>query len=113
MILRMWKGKVCSENFERFKDRFENHDLPILRSQRGCVGAFLSRDYYDKDGTFAIITLWENLDSLTAFTGKDWDKPVSGDSETRVVEGASYVNHYTITPYEKEKSIKRSKTIEL
>jgi heme-degrading monooxygenase HmoA len=101
MILRMWKGNVRSENFERFKDQFENHDLPILRSQRGCTAAFLSRDYYDRDGTFVIITLWENLDSLIAFTGKDWKKPVTENSEVRVVEGASQVEHFAISPYEK------------
>lgn len=96
----MWQGNVREENVERFKARFEDHDLPILRAQKGCIGAFLSRDYYGKEESFVIMSLWKDLDSLIAFTGSNWEKPVPGNSEETLVEVTSSVKHYTIRAFE-------------
>jgi heme-degrading monooxygenase HmoA len=96
----MWKGKVKGENANRFKEEFENHDLTILRAQDGCLGAFLSRDYWKSEEGYSIITLWRDMDSLKAFTGSEWKKPVVGPTEGRLIEGKAEIQHYSLIPIE-------------
>jgi heme-degrading monooxygenase HmoA len=96
MLIRMWKGNVKEENVKRFEDVFEHHDLPILRAQNGCLGAFLSRDYWKGEGSYSIITLWHDMDSLKAFTGAEWKKPVPGPTEEKLVEGVAEVQNYSL-----------------
>jgi heme-degrading monooxygenase HmoA len=99
MIVRIWHGKIKKEALEKFHDVVNNHDIPILISQQGCLQALYGREKKG-DRDYAILSIWEDLDSLKKFTGPNWQDPVPGASEEKMLEGQPRVEHFLMTPYQ-------------
>jgi len=100
MIIRIWRGKVRKESIQSFLETVNNHDIPILNSQVGCLQALVGKKK-DSDSEYTILSIWEDLDSLMKFTGPEWEKPVPGPTEKSMLEDTAVVEHYLLTPFQK------------
>ena len=99
MIIRIWRGKVRKDAIQSFQDNVNNHDIPILNSQPGCIQTLVGKQK-GSDTEYLILTIWEDLDSLKKFTGPEWKKSVPGPTEESLLEGVAVVEHYSLTPFQ-------------
>ncbi|GBC70229.1 hypothetical protein HRbin01_01939 [archaeon HR01] len=91
MIVRVWRCRISSaEGFREFTDK---DALPILRSQEGCIAAYVGLDDLQNG---IVVTVWRDLESLRRFAGDDWREPVIHPNEVKLLAEKPKVEHYTL-----------------
>jgi heme-degrading monooxygenase HmoA len=76
MIARMWGGSARPDNADAYVRHLQQKTLPALASLPGHRGAYvLRRDAGDRVA-FTVITLWDSVDAIAAFSGGDPEKAV-------------------------------------
>ena len=93
MIIRIFRAKIRKDRVSEFKRMVQDQSIPWLKSSEGMLGYFSGEPFDENTGEFVMITLWRDLESLQAFAGPDWDKPVVTEDEAPLVE-AMFADHY-------------------
>jgi hypothetical protein len=76
-----------------FKRMVQEQSIPWLEKSEGMLGYIPGEPLGDNEREFLMVTFWRDMDSLKAFAGMDWDKPVVTEDEAPLVE-AMYADHY-------------------
>ncbi|MEU5879654.1 hypothetical protein [Spirillospora sp. NPDC047279] len=96
MIARTWRATAADAG--AYRRHFEDTVLPALGELDGHRGAYLmERD--DPAGTVEIqvVTLWESMDAVRAFTGPDTDGAVVEPAARAALTGYdTTVTHYEV-----------------
>jgi len=71
VIARVWKGTARPEHADAYVAHLREKTFPQLSAIAGHRGAYVLRR--DRGGIvdFTVITLWESLDAIRAFSGSD------------------------------------------
>jgi len=71
MIARVWRAVATTQGAADYTKHFQHSVLPELRSLEGFRDAYLLNRKDNGDGSVQIqvISLWESLDAIRAFTG--------------------------------------------
>jgi heme-degrading monooxygenase HmoA len=76
MIARIWRAAATRDNAALYQHHFASSVVPRLQSINGFAGAsLLCREVAGATEVLAL-TLWRDLDSISAFTGGDLGKAV-------------------------------------
>ncbi|HZM75942.1 MAG TPA: hypothetical protein VFC19_09460 [Candidatus Limnocylindrales bacterium] len=71
MIARIWRAAATTPGAAAYTKHFHDSVLPSLRSLDGYRDAYLlNRDTGDGSVEIQVISLWESLESIRAFTGE-------------------------------------------
>jgi len=76
MIARMWHGWTKPENADAYENLLRNEMFPEIGQIEGSWGAYLLRKNDEKEVAFVTITLFESLDAVRRFAGKDYETAV-------------------------------------
>ncbi|MDA9432750.1 antibiotic biosynthesis monooxygenase family protein [Bradyrhizobium sp. CCBAU 51627] len=76
MIARIWRAAATRDKAALYQDHFATRVVPHLRAIDGFSGASLLRRDVEDGTELLALTLWQDLDSIRAFTGPDADKAI-------------------------------------
>jgi heme-degrading monooxygenase HmoA len=71
MIARMWRGYAISEKADDYVKHLQQAVVPELRQIDGFRGVYLLRRDSSDDVEFVVLTLWESMDAIRKFAGKN------------------------------------------
>jgi heme-degrading monooxygenase HmoA len=76
MISRLWRGWTTVANADAYEHLLRTKILPGIHRVKGYRGAYLLRRNIPDGVEFATLTLWESLDAIREFAGKDYEVAV-------------------------------------
>ena len=95
MIIREWRGRAARSNGEAYPRHFQMNVVPDLRKVPGFLGAHLCRRQLNDKIEFLVLTKWNSMDAVRAFTGSDVGKAVvEPDAVAALVDFDERVHHY-------------------
>jgi heme-degrading monooxygenase HmoA len=103
MISRIWHGWAAPANADAYEAMLRAEVLPGIHRVRGYQGGYLLRRDVGDEVEFVTITLFDDLDSVRAFAGEDYERavihPEAGKLLTR---NDTHSQHYhtVLTPEE-------------
>jgi heme-degrading monooxygenase HmoA len=76
MISRHWKGIAKRGLAEAYLDHLKTETFPKLAQIPGFVDASILKRELDEGTEFQIVTVWESLEAIRAFSGSAVDRAV-------------------------------------
>jgi len=89
MIIRIFRAVVRPGLAGAFEANTRDFSLPTVRTHPGLLAFFPGRPVDGAGGTFIMITVWDSLASIEAFTGPDWRRAVLPAAEQPLLESCS------------------------
>lgn len=71
MIARVWHGSTRPVDADRYVSHLRQHVVPALDAIDGFRGVHLLRRARGDRVDFTVITMWESLEAIGRFAGKD------------------------------------------
>ena len=97
MIERHWKGVTKPDRDQEYIEHLENKTFVHLKSLSGFRSTKILARKLDHGTEFLIISVWDNLDSITQFSGSDYEKAVvPKEAAEMMVHFDSHVTHYEV-----------------
>ena len=93
MIVRVFRARARPGREAEFEESLAQRSIPLVESQKGVRSYFAGRPAGSASDEFVMITIWEDLASLKAFAGDDWEKPVIPDGMAPLMR-ESFLHHY-------------------
>jgi heme-degrading monooxygenase HmoA len=95
MIVRVFRATVRSGSTAEFEQVFRADALPLLEGVPGLRSWVAGRPL-GTAGEFAVVTVWEDLESLQRFVGQDWQREgVMPGAALALMEG-TILHHYEV-----------------
>ena len=94
MLIRVFSGRARPGREEELRAYTRDVALPEFRSAPGLIAAHLGTAVDDPTGCI-VVTMWEDLDSLIAFTGPDWQQVMTSPDERQML-GTGTVTHFVL-----------------
>src|ERR1043166_8195892 len=76
MLARTWSGVARTDSIEAYLTHLRTATFPALASLPGHCGAYVLRKPSAGGVNVTVITLWESLDAIAAFSGRDVEAAV-------------------------------------
>jgi heme-degrading monooxygenase HmoA len=76
MIVRHWRGLARWDAADEYVEHLRASTLPSLTRLDGHRGAYVLRREVGDGVEFVVLTLWDSLESILAFTGDDYETAV-------------------------------------
>lgn len=83
MIARVWRGITRKAQADDYLQHLKTTALPALREQPGLQAAWTLRRDQGEQCEFQIVSLWESMEALRAWAGKDIQRAVYFDEDDR------------------------------
>ena len=97
MISRVWGAVVKREHASAYIAHLQSETFPKLRTLAGFVDASINRRDAADGVEFVIITRWQSLDSIRAFSGADAEVAVvPPKAQAMMVTYDARVRHYDV-----------------
>ncbi len=97
MIARTWSGKTRSRDAERYLEYLHETGLREIGSTPGNRGVWVLRRLDGGEAEFLLISLWDSIDSIRAFTGPSPEKARYYPEDDAFLLGKSEnVDHFEI-----------------
>jgi heme-degrading monooxygenase HmoA len=97
MISRHWKGIVKREDADRYLAHLRTDTFPKLTSLAGFVRASILRREVPSGIEFQVVTVWDSLQAIRAFSGTDVEAAVVPPvAQAMMVEFDRRAAHYEI-----------------
>lgn len=94
MLIRVFSGRARPGREEDLRAYTRDVALPEFRSAPGLIAAHLGTTV-DDPSSCIVVTMWEDLDSLVAFTGPNWQQVMTSPDERQML-GAGTVTHFVL-----------------
>jgi heme-degrading monooxygenase HmoA len=97
MIARMWRGFAFPEKAEEYVKHLKMSVLPELRQIDGFQGVYLMRQDSAESVEVIVLTLWESMDAIHKFAGKNAEVAVvAAAAQPLFREYDSTVKHFEV-----------------
>jgi quinol monooxygenase YgiN len=96
MIIRVFRAVVRPGLAAAFEARTREFSLPTVRTHPGLIAFYPGRPVDEANRTFVMITIWDSIASVEAFTGPDWRQAVVPAAEQPLLESCTieHFEHY-------------------
>jgi heme-degrading monooxygenase HmoA len=97
MIARTWRGQASAAKADAYYRHFTTAVAPRLKKIQGHQGAYLLRREADGQVEFLAVTLWDSIETIKKFAGKDPDVAIV-EPEARAVlsQFDDFAKHYDV-----------------
>jgi heme-degrading monooxygenase HmoA len=97
MISRHWQGITRREDADRYIAHLKKDTLPQLASLAGFIRATILRREVAEGTQFQVVTVWESIEAIRAFSGSDAEEAVVPPAaQALMVEFDRRAVHYEI-----------------
>jgi heme-degrading monooxygenase HmoA len=76
MIARHWRGLVKRDRADAYIEHLQSDTLPQLVQLAGFLDAKVLRRDLPQGVEFLVVTIWDSLDAIRAFAGRDVESAV-------------------------------------
>ncbi len=99
MIARVWKGWTKTENADAYEKLLRDVVYPELRKIQGYLGGYILRQNNEEESEFVTMNLFESIEAVKKFAGRDYDVPVFEPEARRLLSKVEPVaRHYEVRP---------------
>jgi len=95
MIIRVFRPRIFPDKINEFERFLHEIAVPMVRAQKGMVSVMLGKPLEPGNHDFLVITIWESLEALKAFTGKAWNNPVLDPAEDGLLM-ETFLDHFSL-----------------
>jgi heme-degrading monooxygenase HmoA len=95
MIFRVFRATAKPGKADEFRNMLERLSIPMVKSAKGMLGYYVGEPVDPAVPEFTVTTLWQDLDSVKAFAGDNWNRAVIPPDEIPVI-AESFIHHYEI-----------------
>jgi heme-degrading monooxygenase HmoA len=95
MIVRVFRAVAQPGREAEFERMLREASIPMLDGRDGLISQYFGRPVASNANEFVAVTVWEDLDSLRAFAGDDWEKAVVPEEERPII-AESRIQHYEV-----------------
>jgi len=96
-IARIWKGEAEKSKADAFLDYMMKTGVKDFRVKEGNLGVFVLRRSGRKHVEFLMISLWDSINAIRDFAGKEIDKAsYYPEDEKYLVKLEPEVKHYEV-----------------
>jgi len=97
MIARIWNGRTRAVDADRYLEHVRRNVIPELASIDGYRGIRVLRRQNGEATAFIVMTLWESMDAIRAFTGPDTDAAVvAPEAQAVLIAYDRHATHYEV-----------------
>lgn len=98
MIIRIFRARLkpgaSADQLARFAREVT---LPSLDRDPGLVARYAGTGLGETGEEFAVISVWQDLDSVKKTTGDDWERPLWPDPRAKELIAEVFMHHYEST----------------
>jgi uncharacterized protein YciI/heme-degrading monooxygenase HmoA len=96
-ILRLWTARTTDDKFDRYVHHVTKSVFPVLGEMEGYRGGYLLRRQRGPEIEIVVLTLWESMDAVQQFAGRDPNQAVVEPPARAVLTAFDeFVKHYEI-----------------
>ena len=95
MIFRVFRATTKPGKADEFRGMLERLSVPMVKSAKGMVGYYVGGPVDPAVPEFTVTTLWQDLESVKAFAGENWNRSVIPPDEVPLI-AESFIHHYEI-----------------
>ena len=96
-ILRMWSARSTVDKSGEYVQHATKKVFPTLRAIEGHRGAYLLRRAVDGATEFVVLTVWESMEAVRRFAGKEPDMAVvEPEARAALTSFDDFVTHFEI-----------------
>ena len=93
MIIRIFRASVHDGKQAEFKAFFTQKALPMLLKTPGCVDAKVGLPTASTPNEFAMVMIWDSIESIKKFSGENWETPKILPEEEHLLK-ATFAHHF-------------------
>ena len=97
MIVRIFRVWVKAGHAAEWQAMVEEHSIPWMKAQAGCVAFFPGRPLADADGPgaveFSMTSVWTDTEAIRASVGENWREAILFGDEAALAERVE-MHHY-------------------
>jgi heme-degrading monooxygenase HmoA len=99
-VVRIWTGVTTAPNAAAYEAHLRSDVIPELRRLDGFRGIRVLRRSVGADYEFRVLTVWDSLDAVRAFTGDNLDKAVVHKTARAILSSFDdHVIHYDLVEH--------------
>jgi heme-degrading monooxygenase HmoA len=96
-IARLWRGRTLASKADEYQVYLFASGIARIRETPGNLGVTVMRRADGKETEFLVISIWESIDAIRRFAGKDYEKAVILDRDREyLITVEPNVRHYEI-----------------
>lgn len=97
MIVRVWRGRVASQNERAYIEHLTRRVFPAFRTIDGFLGGSLLKEQHADSVEFMVVTRWASMDAIRKFARSDVTRAVvEPAAEAILLNYDRVVKHYEI-----------------
>jgi heme-degrading monooxygenase HmoA/uncharacterized protein YciI len=97
LILRMWRARSTVDKSGEYVQHATKKVFPTLRAIEGHRGAYLLRRAVDGATEFVVLTLWDSMEAVRKFAGKELERAVvEPEARAALTSFDDFVTHFEI-----------------
>lgn len=97
MIARVWRGRTSREHAEAYGEFLERTAYPDYGDVEGNRGWILTRRVTTDAVEFMLVSFWDSMDAVKAYTGGDPERPkYYPEDRAALLELPDFVEHYEV-----------------
>ena len=97
MIARTWRGWTSAADADRYVEYLHQTGVKEYRETPGNRGVFMLRRAVDDRAEFVLLTLWDSMDAVRAFSGDDERVAVFyPEDDAFLVERERHADHFEV-----------------
>lgn len=97
MIARTWRGATTAADADRYVEYLRETGVKEYRGTPGNRGVFMLRRVEGDRAEFLLLTLWDSMDAVRAFSGPDERRAVFyPEDDAFLVERDEHADHFEV-----------------
>ncbi len=103
-IARIWRGRTLAARADEYEAYLFASGIAKIREIPGNLGVTVLRREDGKQTEFLVLSVWQSIDAIRRFAGKDYQKTVILDRDREyLIEVEPTVLHYAIEADERKR----------
>ena len=103
-IARLWRGRTLASKADAYEKYLLASGIPLVRRTPGNLGVTVMRRDDGNETEFLVLSIWESLDAVKRFAGKDYEKAVILPRDLEyLISVEPTVRHYALLQDERTK----------
>jgi heme-degrading monooxygenase HmoA len=95
MIIRIFRPTIHPGKEAEFESFLRDTAIPLVSQQSGIVAQHVGKPRHASSTEFVYVTVWEDEESIRAFTGESWQEAVITPEEEDLLK-ETWIKHYDV-----------------
>ena len=93
MIIRVFRPTIHPGKESDFESFLHDTAIPLVSQQSGLLAQHVGKPRDPSSTEYLYVTIWENVESIRAFAGEQWEEAVITPEEEHLLKD-TWIGHY-------------------